>query len=99
MTPKVEHSAAGMMRIASISRKFESGVGFSSGWAELALKKPPPSPALSCLMATCDATGPTAIAWSRDDWSMEACAEGANVWMTPSDTRASARTSDNGSRM
>ena len=31
-----------MSRIDSISRKLENGVGFSKGWAELALKKPPP---------------------------------------------------------
>ena len=50
-------------------------------------------------MATCDATGPPAIVWSRDDWSMETFAEGASVWLTPSDASANARTSDNGSRM
>ena len=31
-----------MSRIANISSKLVSGVGFSNGWAELALKKPPP---------------------------------------------------------
>ena len=43
----------------SISRKLESGVGFSKGWAELTLKKPPPL-VPSCLMAICEAAGPTA---------------------------------------
>ena len=41
----------------STSRKFESGVGFSNGCAELTLKKPPPL-VPSCLIATCDAAGP-----------------------------------------
>ena len=38
-------------------------LGFSNGWAELALKKPPPL-VPSCLMASCEATGPPGIAWS-----------------------------------
>ncbi len=41
------------------SKKLVSGVGFSNGWAALALKKPPPL-VPSCLMASCEATGPTA---------------------------------------
>ena len=36
-----------------------NGVGFSNGWAELALKKPPPL-VPSCLIASCEATGPSA---------------------------------------
>ena len=48
---------AGISRIASISRKFDSGVGFSNGCAELTLKKPPPF-VPSCLIAICDAAGP-----------------------------------------
>ena len=55
--PKVKHSAAGISRIASTSRKFDSGVGFSNGCAELTLKKPPPL-VPSCLIATCEAAGP-----------------------------------------
>ena len=52
-----------MTRIASISRKLESGVAFSSGCAEFTLKNPPPF-VPSCLIATCDAAGPTAIVCS-----------------------------------
>ena len=37
-----------------------SGVGFSNGWALLALKKPPPL-VPSILMASCEATGPSAM--------------------------------------
>ena len=50
-------SDAGKAKIASSSRKFASGVGFSNGCAALALKKPPPF-VPSCLMAICEATGP-----------------------------------------
>ena len=60
ISPNVQHDAAAMSRIESISRKFESDVGFSSGWAELALKKPPPL-VPSCLMAICEAAGPSGI--------------------------------------
>ncbi len=35
-------------------------MGFSNGCAELALKKPPPL-VPSCLIASCDATGPRAM--------------------------------------
>ena len=49
--PKQKHSAAGINVSASISIRLESGVGFSSGCAELALKKPPPL-VPSCLIAT-----------------------------------------------
>jgi hypothetical protein len=57
--PKAKHSAAGIRKIASIWRKLLSAVGFSYGWAELALKKPPPL-VPSILMASCEATGPMA---------------------------------------
>ena len=49
-----------MTKIASISRKLVSGVGFSKGCAELALKKPPPL-VPSSLMISCEATGPCAM--------------------------------------
>ena len=39
-----------------------SPVGFSKGWAELMLKKPPPL-VPSCLMASMKPTGPTAMVW------------------------------------
>ena len=38
-------------------------MGFSNGCAELALKNPPPL-VPSCLMAICDAAGPTAMVCS-----------------------------------
>ncbi len=36
-SPRVKHSPAPISRIDITSTKFESGVGFSSGWAEFAL--------------------------------------------------------------
>jgi hypothetical protein len=42
----------------TIWTKLDSAVGFSKGWAALALKKPPPL-VPSNLMAICEATGPT----------------------------------------
>ena len=60
MIPKVKQRATGMSRMESISRKLDRGVGFSKGWAELALKKPPPFEP-SCFMATWLAAGPTAM--------------------------------------
>ena len=45
---------------ASISSKLVSGVGFSNGWAELALKKPPPL-VPSSLIASWEAIGPREI--------------------------------------
>ena len=50
----------GISRIAKISSQLVSGVGFSNGWAELALKKPPPL-LPSSLINSCDATGPRAM--------------------------------------
>ena len=46
-----------MSRIRKISSRSARGVGFSNGWAELALKNPPPLVPRS-LMASCEATGP-----------------------------------------
>lgn len=42
ITPKVLMKAAGIRSIATISTTLVSGVGFSNGWALLALKAPPP---------------------------------------------------------
>lgn len=38
MMPKVRVSANGMTSSRKISKRFVNGVGFSKGWAELALK-------------------------------------------------------------
>jgi hypothetical protein len=62
MRPYVAVRLAGMMRMASISTKLESHVGFSYGWAELTLKKPPPF-VPSSLMASCEPTAPSDSDW------------------------------------
>ena len=63
MRPNVAVSAAGISRMNSISTKFENAVGFSNGIAQLTLKKPPPL-VPSCLIAICEAAGPSARVWS-----------------------------------
>src|SRR5882724_10633286 len=60
MRPNTLVSAAPSAKIEIICTKFDSAVGFSNGCAALALKKPPPL-VPSILMATCEATGPTAM--------------------------------------
>ncbi len=85
------------------SKKLESGVGFSKGCAEFTLKKPPPL-VPSCLIAICDAAGPSAriccapsAAAAPVRSSSVAVAEPSNVCTTPCDTSTSARTSESGS--
>ena len=53
-------SAAGISSTSSISNRLVKAVGFSNGWAEFVLKKPPPL-VPSILIASCEATGPIAI--------------------------------------
>ena len=60
MRPKQFVNAAPSANMSTISARFVSGVGFSKGCAELALKNPPPSP-LKSLIASCVATGPRAM--------------------------------------
>ena len=55
----IKASGDGIAKIMNIDRKFVNGFGFSNGCAALALKKPPPF-VPSCLMASCEATGPSA---------------------------------------
>ena len=62
MRPNVKHKAAGIRKMHSISSRLAKAVGFSKGWAELVLKKPPPL-VPSSLMESCDATGPMARTW------------------------------------
>ena len=72
-------------------------VGFSKGWAELALKKPPPLLPIS-LIHSWDATGPSEMVWTAP-WSVVTTAVGFHVWGTPCHTRKSAPTTEIGSRM
>jgi hypothetical protein len=94
--PKQLVKAAPSTKISSNSAKLVSGLGFSNGCAELALKKPPPSP-LKSLMASCEATGPRAmvcVAPSRVALSIE----GPRVCGTPCVMRKSAASTQIGSR-
>src|SRR5580658_2039717 len=52
----------GTTMMASNSRKFVRGVGFSNGCALFTLYQPPPL-VKSCLMDSSAATGPTGMAW------------------------------------
>src|SRR5438270_1774293 len=95
-----------MSRIASISKKLESGVGFSNGWAPLTLKKPPPL-VPSCLMATCDAAGPIGkvclvtgfLSPSTVGCNKATCSYDRKFWITPCETSTTARIKDKGRRM
>ena len=60
MTPNVTASANGMTISDQVSTTLVSAVGFSNGCAELALKKPPPL-VPSSLIASWNATGPSAM--------------------------------------
>ena len=60
ITPKVTASAKGITISDHVSITLVNAVGFSNGWAELALKKPPPL-VPSSLIASWKATGPSAM--------------------------------------
>ena len=95
--PKVYVSENGSDRMANISSQFVSGVGFSSGWEELALRKPPPL-LPSSLIHSCEAIGPYAMVCCAPSrvvivWGV------LHVWGTPCQTRTRAPTRAIGSRM
>ena len=94
--PNMYVSAAGIARIDSISTKLVSGVGFSNGCAELALKKPPPL-VPSSLMISCEATGPWPITWAAPS-RVVTCVGASKFCTTPCETRTSAPTMQIGSR-
>ena len=75
-----------------------SGVGFSYGCAELALKKPPPF-VPSFLMASCDATGPCGMTLRCAPSSVVTVVYGLKFWITPCEHSNSAATIESGSRM
>ena len=94
--PKVAVNPAGIARMSSISTKLESGVGFSRGCAELALKKPPPSE-LRSLIGSCEATGPSAIVCAAPSRVAAFC-QGPKVCTTPCEHKNSAPMNESGSR-
>src|SRR5207253_11509202 len=111
--PSVYVSPDGIAKISTISKKFESGVGFSKGWALLALKNPPPLVPNS-LITSWDATGPCAItccvivcvvvlpsgpvACAVYGWTRSTVVYGFKFCTTPSDTRISEPIRQTGSR-
>src|ERR1022692_3183888 len=60
--PNMYVSPAPSEKISNIWSRFVSGVGFSYGWAEFALKYPPPL-VPSILITNWDAKGPCSITW------------------------------------
>jgi len=84
-----------MEKMRTISRKFTSGVGFSNGWALLALKKPPPF-VPSILITSCEATGPRVITCFRPS-SVVTSRDAENVCGTPAATRIRPTTIEAGS--
>src|SRR5262245_60847375 len=83
--PSVYVSPEEIAKMPNIARKFDSGVGFSNGWALLALKKPPPL-VPNCLMISCDATGPCAIVCVAPS-TVVTTSYGFRFCTTPCDTR------------
>ena len=94
--PKVNVSANGTASIRIISTRLVRGVGFSNGWAEFALRKPPPLLPNS-LMTSWEAIGPRAMFWVAP-WRVVATAGAFSVWGMPCHTKKSARTMETGSR-
>ena len=95
MSPSVKVSPAEIAKMQNISKKFESGVGFSNGCALLALKKPPPLVPNS-LMISCDATGPCAMVCFAPS-TVVTTSYGRRFCTTPCETRNSAPTRQKGS--
>ena len=58
-----------------------SALGFSKGWAEFALKKPPPL-VPSSLMASCEATRPPGMTWLAPLTPVTVSGS-CRFWMTP----------------
>ena len=90
-------SDTGSNRIASISNRFDNGVGFSSAIALLGPYQPPPL-VPSCLTATIGATGPSGMCCVVvASASRVACGPAWKVAGTPCQPSSSVQTSHNGS--
>ncbi len=80
-----------------ISNRLVQALGFSNGWAELALKNPPPL-VPSSLIASCDATGPPCTTWCAPV-TVVMLVGSARFWMTPPTSSTTAATTASGRRM
>ena len=87
-----------MHKMSTIERKLVSPVGFSNGSAPLALKKPPPL-VPSCLMVSCEATGPRGMTWLTPLSTSWMCAGPLSVCSAPWPMKMIAATNAMGSRM
>ena len=93
--PNVLVRATGMTRSRKISKKLLSALGFSNGWAEFALKIPPPF-VPSSLMASWDAAGAIGIVFCAPSTPVTSMPERSDI-TTPIPTRMIAATNDSGS--
>src|ERR1017187_10950850 len=85
-----------MMKIKIICRKFENGVGFSKGCAELAWVKPPPLVPI-ILMASCEASGPCGSVCTAPS-TVATLVYGWKFWIAPCETNSNAPTTESGNR-
>jgi hypothetical protein len=95
--PKVRGRAVGISRSRKSSRRLVKGRGFSSGWAEFALKNPPPL-VPSSLMASWEATGPPSRCWVPPP-SVVTAVWGSRFCTTPAPTRTRAAMKEIGRRI
>ena len=96
MRPKAKTSPTGKTSWLQFCRMFDQTLGFSNGWAELALKNPPPLSPIS-LIASWLATGPMEMICFAPS-IVVASTEPLRVCGTPSAANASATTSASGRR-
>ena len=96
MRPNATGSANGISSSMKVSSAQVSAVGFSNGCALLALKKPPPL-VPSSLIASWNATGPTAIV-CRSPSRVVTAANGCSVSGTPLAISRTANRQPSGSR-
>ena len=97
--PTMNTMLTGMSAIASVCRKFDSGVGFSSGTVLFGPYQPPPL-LPSCLIATIGATGPSGIFCSLNSAVAStgvATGPACSVAGTPCQVSAADSSSDSGS--
>src|SRR5450759_2572429 len=90
ISPYVYGSEKGMASSRTIWKRLVSPLGFSNGWEELALKKPPPF-VPSSLIASWDATGPPWMTCCPPA-SVVTVSGSWRFWITPATTKRMAAT-------